>query len=180
MFKNVRLFGAGTKLPTKSTMYTVGGSADSDDIARWVDVLTTLLNMAEKKELDVSQHRQRLFGLALAIFAAVIAFSVRSDAGPFRSLASVALFALMIIFAAIDRHFHRCVHGWRRTERERMDALMALANKSGEPASIHWYCVAGETTAERWSLQPVITYLLVFGSVANVVLTFWDRLSRLL
>ena len=51
MFKNVRLFRAGTKLPTKSTTYTVGGSADSDDIARWVDVLTTLLNRPRRKSL---------------------------------------------------------------------------------------------------------------------------------
>ena len=174
-----RLFKPGKQPPATTTVYTIRGSVKPDDVARQVSAITTLLNVAERKEQYVAEYRQRLFNLALLIFAAVIAFSTRSEAGPFRSLASVALFVLMVVFSCMDRHFHKCIHGWRETEWERTDALMSLVDKPGGDLRIPVYCGEGEATAEPWSLQPLITYLLIFGSLINLAVTFWARLAEL-
>jgi len=159
-------------------VYTIRGSVKPDDVARQMSAITTLMNVAERKEHYITEQRQRLFNLALLIFAGVIAFSIRSEAGPYRSLASVALFVLMVVFSFVDRHFHRWSHGWRHTEWERTDALMLLADKPGVNLTIHRYCEEGESTAEHGSLQPLITYLLMFGSLINLAMTFWPRLPE--
>ena len=180
----------GRASPPTSRQYTLVGptlehtlaGGTPENLAVRVDVLKTLLERSDTEAMHVAGIRQRLLNYSLLIFGAVVAFSngrgtgsTGSGAGTFdRKFAAVALVALMLVFCYLDRHYHRISHGWRRTSSRLIKSLVALVNDPHTAVRFQRYSTEGEQAAEPFykSGQPIITWLLVVGSIVNLCRSF--------
>lgn len=158
------------KDPPKTWM--LKGSTERDNADRKVSFLSLLLDTAKTKGTEVAQLRQRNLNYALLIFGGLLAFSLQFASSWYSVWVSVSLLAMMCFFSLLDRRFHRYIHGWRETEKMFMDKITSVINDSHGDVEFVRYYKEGEEKAERFGLQPWITYLLVIGAVIHFVYCF--------
>ena len=109
----------------------------------------------------IDSLRQRNMSIALAIFAVLFGFGLRSFGMEPALFAALALVVLMLTFCLLDRRLHTMSHGWRDTGHGVLTALAKASNSPSEPVEFSRYIDKAEEKAEWWSLQPILYYLLV-------------------
>jgi hypothetical protein len=149
--------------------WTLNGGTGIGYVAHRLAFLSSLFDTAKSKGSEIAQLRQRNLNFALIIFAAFISFQFQFPSAWYSVWASAAFVALMCFFALLDRRFHRYVHGWRETEKLFMDMISTVLNNPDQDITFARYVREGEDKAEKCSLQPWITYLLVAGSLIHSV-----------
>jgi hypothetical protein len=98
-----------------SLEFTLQGKQEGDGNGDRVTAVATLANHVAASKQHVDGVRQRNVTIALAIFAALFTFGLRSSAVTNAFLSSCALTVLMLMFAATDRKYHLLSHGYRET-----------------------------------------------------------------
>jgi hypothetical protein len=149
--------------------WTLNGATDNAHLTHRLAFLSSLFDTAKSKGSEVAQLRQRNLNFALIVFAAFISFQVRFPSGWYSVWASAAFVALMCFFSLLDRRFHAYAHGWRETEKLFMDMISSVINSPDQDITFVRFVREGKDKAEKFSLQPWITYLLVAGSLMHFV-----------
>lgn len=145
--------------------YTLLGSDERENINQRITFLTTLSNDAEKRVLHLGELRQKNLYYALIIFAGLFTVSLKLPTKSYSLMASLTPFITMTVFCLLDRRLHKIAHGWRRTRNITVRALTEVLNDTTKTVTVPKYAVDGERGAEKFSLQPMIFYLLVVGSL---------------
>ena len=158
--------------------WTLRGQADPESIARRQRLLGTVFEAARGKGTEVAQLRQTNMNYAILVFAALLTFSVQFSKGWYSVVVSAALLFMMCVFSSLDRRFHRYIHGFRATERHLIESMATLLNQPSADLAFRRYISEAEKTAERWSLQPIITYSLVVVSALHLFYCLWLSLTK--
>jgi hypothetical protein len=158
--------------------WTLRGQTDIESIARRQDILGTVLKAARGKGTEIAQLRQTNLNYAILVFAALFTFSFQFSKGWYSVAVSAALLFVMCLFSSLDRRFHKFIHGFRATERHLIDSMATLINQPSSDLTFRRYISEAQNTAERWSLQPVITYSLVVVSALHLFYCLWLALTK--
>jgi hypothetical protein len=149
------------------TFLTLVGVSDGTGNDLRVNILTTLYNNARAKEGQLESMRQRNTAFALGVFAFLFGFGSRMAEDSNALTVSVALVGTMMLFAALDRRLHMFAHGWRRTAWRLTRRLTDAGNHPHGAVSFKRYYGEAERNAEWFSLQPLIHYILILGSIMS-------------
>jgi len=150
-----------------SHILTLQGKPSETGSGERVSVLLSLIEVAAAKEQHIDGLRQRNITIALAIFAGLFGFGLRSPGATNGYVLSGALALLMLVFAVLDRQLHMRSHGWRHTRWELTECAAQVINNPDQVVEFARYRKTGEKEAEWDSLQPVAYYLLVMGGLLS-------------
>ena len=148
-------------------------SGGSDRNAHRVSVLTALLSNAESKVNHIDELRQKNMNVALLIFAGLFGFALRFADQSTASYTAFPLACLMLIFCLLDRRLHKISHGWQGTGKRIALALAEAINDPLKDVSFPRYYSPAEGTAQWFSLQPTLYYLLVAGGALSWLMFRW-------
>ncbi len=154
--------------------YLLRGSTSVSHIDRRVNLLVSVLDEAVQRGKQIGEFRQRNLNYALIIFAAILTFCTRfseAQAKPYSLLVPIALLGIMFAFWLLDGRCHRYIHGWRATEKHLMEMISSVVNDPGTEILYRRYVQEGEKTAEPFSRQRIIFYLLIVGAVGQLVIS---------
>lgn len=153
----------------KPRIWTLRGSTGAA-LETKLAVLTTMFETTKEKGMEVAQLRQKNLNYALIIFAGISTFSFTVVKGEWYSVCCcAALLVIMFCFAKLDRKFHRYIHGWRETEKFFTTKMVQLINNPKQDIKFIRYIAKGEKKAEAKGHQPLITYSLVIGALAQLL-----------
>lgn len=158
--------------------YTLLGSDERENINQRITFLATLSNDAEKRVLHLGELRQKNLYYALIIFAGLFTVSLSSPIKLYPLLASLTLFMIMLVFCFLDRRWHKIGHGWRKTRNITVSALTEVLNDPTKTVTVPRYAKDGERNAEKFSLLPMIFYLLVVGSLFHFLYSCINLIKR--
>jgi len=139
-------------------------------IKQRIDTIKILLNKAEMKVTHADTFRQRNMNYALVIFAGLIAMRVKLTDPNDQTLKiaiSITLLILSLIFCVWDRRWHKIKHGWDNTAKICYRRIVDLTNNPDQDITFSRYNVKIAKSAEWDSLQPIVFYTLVIGSIAS-------------
>jgi len=158
------------KYGSKIEIYTLYGSSEKENIDQRIAFLVTLLNIAERKGLSISEIRHKYLNYALITFAGLFTIGLSLPTKSFSSFVFAVLLILMSVFCLLDRRFHTFFHGWKKSEKILMQGISEVINNPINEIKIMRYAIDGEKEAEMFSLQPWIFYFLVVMSILLLVL----------
>lgn len=146
----------------------LNGARQGVDNQQRIEFLKAMLNNAELKMNHIDGLRQRNMNIAIIIFVGMYGFVLQSSLQIFHPLCFVVLTLAMFVFTLLDRRLHRFQHGWRKTRRHFVEALRDVINSPNNDVNVQRYYEEGEQEAEKFSLQPVLYYLLIITAVVSV------------
>jgi len=148
--------------------YVLFGSDEVKNFDQRIAFLTKLFEKADQKGDHITGLRQKNLNLALVIFAAVITYTMGQQSSVYSFAIAVALLCMMIIFALLDRRFHKFVHGWRASRKLIAKKIIKLLNDPSSDIYCYPYLKSAEKDAEKDSLQPLIFYFLILGALGHL------------
>ena len=149
------------------TTLTLEGHPEGKGNEHRVTYLSSAIDNVEATMHHLDGQRQKNLTISLVVFAGLFGFGLRSQwelAPPF---VAIALSLLTFVFCVLDRRLHRMNHGWRETRTVFMKRLADVINDPEADVTFFRYYAEAQDNAERWSLAPVIYYLLFLGSLLS-------------
>ncbi len=150
------------------------------DLQQRVSLMTTLLNSADAKVNHFDSLRQRNLMIALAIFAGLSSFILRTPYDLPALFTSCALIVLMVLFLVLDHRLDRYNRGWQGTRARVVRAMRDVINDPSTDLSFPQYDAGGERFATLKGLKSTIHTLLIAGAILIFSFVLWHTLYALL
>ena len=94
-----------------------------------ISFINDLLSNAVKKEVFITDIRQKNLNYALIAFGGLFSFGIVQK-GPVSVSIAISLLLIIIAFFWSDNNYHRYIHGWRKTQKYIEKILSEIINES--------------------------------------------------
>lgn len=150
------------EFPPRNAPITLKATGDTVEKVVFV---RSLSDGAHDKISHFDRLRQQLLNYGLLLFSGLLAFVIKAEDASLQILGCFGIGGVMAIFRYLDQRYHTSTHGFGGSMIIFNQVIAHLLNDPEEDVTFLQYHTPSEKTAQWWSLQTRIYFVLALSAV---------------